>query len=49
MLRRAKIRDIPALLTLINAYATPQIMLPRTEFEMAENIRDFVVAYARKS
>lgn len=45
-LRRANIRDIPAMLTLINAYASQHIMLPRTEFEMAENIRDFVVAYS---
>ena len=44
--RRATVLDIPALLSLINTYASQQIMLPRTEFEMAENIRDFVVAYA---
>ena len=45
-LRPASMQDIPALLALINDYATQGIMLPRTEFEMAENIRDFVVAYA---
>lgn len=45
-LRRAMVRDIHAMLGLINSYASQQIMLPRTEFEMAENIRDFVVAYA---
>jgi amino-acid N-acetyltransferase len=45
-LRRATVRDIPALLSLINTYASQQVMLPRTEFEMAENIRDFVVAYS---
>jgi amino-acid N-acetyltransferase len=44
-LRKASLTDIPALLELINAYATKGIMLPRTEFEMAENIRDFVVAF----
>lgn len=33
------------MVALINAYAARQIMLPRTEFEMAENIRDFIVAY----
>jgi amino-acid N-acetyltransferase len=44
-LRRASLRDIPALLDLINSYAERQIMLPRTEFELAENIRDFVVAW----
>jgi amino-acid N-acetyltransferase len=45
-LRRASVRDIPAMLHLINTYAAAQIMLPRTEFEMAENIRDFVVAFS---
>lgn len=45
-LRRAKVKDIPGLLGLINGYASQQIMLPRTEFEMAENVRDFIVAYA---
>lgn len=37
-------RDIPAILHLINSYAANGIMLPRTEFEMSENIRDFSVA-----
>ena len=44
-IRKASLRDIPALLELINSYAAGGIMLPRTEFEMAENIRDFLVAY----
>src|ERR1700722_19849619 len=44
-LRKASLTDIPALLGLINAYAAKGIMLPRTEFEMAENIRDFLVAF----
>lgn len=44
-IRKASLTDIPALLELINAYATKGIMLPRTEFEMAENIRDFLVAF----
>ena len=42
-IRKATMRDIPALLDLINGYASKGIMLPRTEFEMAENIRDFTV------
>ncbi len=37
--------DIPMVVALINAYARDGIMLPRTEFEMAENIRDFLVAF----
>lgn len=44
--RKATLRDIPALLHLINRFAAQGIMLPRTEFELAENIRDFVlIAY----
>jgi hypothetical protein len=31
--------------SLINGYAARGIMLPRTEFEMSENMRDFMVAY----
>ena len=38
--------DIPALLQLINNYAAQGIMLPRTEFELSENIRDFTVLYS---
>jgi amino-acid N-acetyltransferase len=45
-IRKATMRDIPALLQLINSYAADGIMLPRTEFEMSENIRDFTVAYS---
>lgn len=37
--------DIPGLLSLINSYAAGGTMLPRTEFEISENIRDFSVAY----
>ena len=43
--RKAGMRDIHAVLHLINAYASDGIMLPRTEFEMSENIRDFSVVY----
>jgi amino-acid N-acetyltransferase len=43
--RKAGMRDIPKILALINLYAAQGIMLPRTEFEMSENIRDFSVAY----
>jgi amino-acid N-acetyltransferase len=44
--RKATMRDIQALLELINGYAAEGIMLPRTEFEMSENIRDFTVIYS---
>jgi amino-acid N-acetyltransferase len=42
-IRKAVMRDIPAILDLINGYAAKGIMLPRTEFEMSEAIRDFTV------
>lgn len=42
--RKAVMRDIPSLLSVINGYAAQGIMLPRTEFELAEGIRDFTVA-----
>ena len=47
-IRKASMDDIPALLGLINGYAAKGIMLPRTEFEMSENMRDFMVAYDGK-
>src|SRR5687768_17841457 len=43
--RKASMPDIHALLELINGYAAQGIMLPRTEFEMSENIRDFTLAF----
>jgi amino-acid N-acetyltransferase len=43
--RKASMRDISNMLALINSYAANGIMLPRTEFEMSEYIRDFSVAY----
>jgi len=43
--RKASMQDIPPLLELINGYAAKGIMLPRTEFELSENMRDFSVAY----
>jgi amino-acid N-acetyltransferase len=44
-IRKAIMRDIPLVLRLINYYAAEGIMLPRTEFEISENIRDFTVVY----
>ncbi len=41
-------RDIAPMLEVINAYAAKGIMLPRTEFEMSENMRDFSVVYSGK-
>jgi amino-acid N-acetyltransferase len=41
--RKAVMHDIPQILDLINGYAAKGEMLPRTEFEMSEAIRDFSV------
>ncbi len=46
IIRKARIADIHALLAVINGYAADGVMLPRTEFEMSENIRDFTVVYS---
>jgi amino-acid N-acetyltransferase len=43
-IRKATMRDIPEILALINGYAASGVMLPRTEFELSEAIRDFSVA-----
>ena len=44
--RKVTMADIHDLLELINGYAVNGIMLPRTEFEMSENIRDFWAAFS---
>ncbi len=46
LLRKARLADVPAMLSLINGYAAQGIMLPRTEFDLSESIRDFTVAYS---
>ncbi len=48
IIRKAMMSDLGQLLQLINGYAAQSIMLPRTEFEMAENIRDFTVALSER-
>ena len=40
--------DIAPILELINGYAAKGIMLPRTEFEISEHIRDFSVVLTRR-
>jgi amino-acid N-acetyltransferase len=46
--RKAIMHDIPPILALINGYASKGVMLPRTEFEMSESIRDFTVVTLRE-
>ena len=43
LVRKAAMQDIAPILELINGYAAKGIMLPRTEFEVSEDIRDFSV------
>jgi amino-acid N-acetyltransferase len=44
VIRPAELSDVPALLRLINGYAAQAVMLPRTEVELCEYLRDFLVA-----
>ncbi|MGO4880142.1 MAG: N-acetyltransferase [Bryobacteraceae bacterium] len=43
VVRKAAMHDIGPILALINGYAAKGIMLPRTELEVSEDIRDFSV------
>src|ERR1700693_4776117 len=43
LIRKAGMQDIVPILDLINGYAARGVMLPRTEFEVSEDIRDFSV------
>ena len=47
LIRQATLADVPAMLRLVNDYASHEVMLPRTEVELCERIRDFVVAVDR--
>ena len=44
IIRPAQLSDVPAMLRLINGYADKKVMLPRTELELCESLRDFSVA-----
>ena len=46
VVRKAGMHDIGPILSLINGYAAKGIMLPRTELEVSEDIRDFSVIVA---
>ncbi len=43
-IRKARVGDVPALLALVNNFASLNLMLPRGPQYLFENIRDFVVA-----
>lgn len=44
--RPARLADVPAMAAVINGFAERQLMLSRTQSELYENVRDFVVADA---
>jgi amino-acid N-acetyltransferase len=44
VLRKASVKDVPAMARLINDYAAKSQMLPRSHHRLYQDIRDFVVA-----
>ncbi len=42
--RKARVSDVPAIHKLINHYADRQLMLPKTNLQLYENLRDYSVA-----
>lgn len=43
-IRKAELRDVPALQSMINKYADQRLLLPRTFADLCENIGEFMVA-----
>lgn len=43
IIRPALIGDVPAMAEIINAFAAQQIMLPRSQFQFYQHVRDFTV------
>lgn len=46
VIRPARVADVPAMGSLVNAYAAQGLMLPKTDAQLYNNVRDFVVADA---
>ena len=44
IIRKAKLRDVPQLIEIINNFARKKILLPRTSSDMCERIREMTVA-----
>ncbi|MDR1453044.1 MAG: N-acetyltransferase [Candidatus Margulisbacteria bacterium] len=44
VIRKATIKDVSGILTLVNFYAAKDLMLPRGEDAVIQNLRDFFVA-----
>jgi amino-acid N-acetyltransferase len=43
-IRRAELRDVPAIFSMISHYAAERIMLPRPVTDLYESVREFLVA-----
>ncbi len=43
-IREALVGDVPAMAEIINAFAGQQLMLPRSQFQFYQHVRDFAVA-----
>jgi amino-acid N-acetyltransferase len=43
-IRKALVKDVPAMARLINGFAAQEIMLPRSHYQFYQHIRDFSVA-----
>lgn len=44
VIRKATVKDVPAMAALVNGFASGQQMLPRSQHQLFQNVRDFVVA-----
>jgi len=44
IIRKALVRDVPAMARLINGFAAQEIMLPRSFYQFYQHLRDFTVA-----
>ncbi|MGH9396285.1 MAG: N-acetyltransferase [Terriglobia bacterium] len=44
IIRKAELRDVPAIFEMINHYAAERIMLPRPLTDLYESVREFLVA-----
>lgn len=45
VIRKASVKDVPLMAALVNGFASAQQMLPRSQHQLFQNVRDFVVAY----
>lgn len=44
VIREALVGDVPVMAEIINSFASQQVMLPRSYFQLYQHVRDFVVA-----